>query len=140
MNAKFDPYYDWLGIPPADQPPHHYRLLGLQVFESNPRVIENAADRLMIQLRGFAAGPNGAQSQKLLNEIAAARACLLDDKRKAAYDKPLRAKLAAAAPKPQAMQPIYVQVPVPVPVPTAMPPMPSAAPTPPPPAEENNPS
>ena len=138
MNAKFDPYYDWLGIPPADQPPHHYRLFGLQALESNPRVIENAADRLMTQLRGFAAGPNGAQSQKLLNEVAAARACLLDEKRKAAYDKPLRDKLAAAAPKPQVkVQPVYVQVPVPVPVPTALPPMPSAAAAPPPPAEAN---
>ena len=60
--SSFDPYYDWLGIPPAESAgggPNHYRLLGLQVFESNPRVIENAADRLMTQLRGFAAGPNG---------------------------------------------------------------------------------
>lgn len=143
MSSGFDPYYDWLGIPPAESAnggPHHYRLLGLQVFESNPRVIENAADRLMVQLRSFAAGPNGKDSQKLLNEVAAARACLLDDDRRAAYDKPLRARLAAAAPKPQVtVQPIYVQVPVqvPVPVPTAMPPMPSAAPAPPPPAEAN---
>ena len=141
MSSAFDPYYDWLGIPKADQPPHHYRLLGLQTFESNPRVIENAADRLMTQLRGFAAGPNGKLSQQLLNEVAAARACLLDEKRKAAYDKPLRAKLAAAAPKPRAVapvvqvQPVYVQVPVPVPVPTAVPPMSAAVPAPPPPAE-----
>jgi hypothetical protein len=141
--SEFDPYYDWLGIPPADSAkggPHHYRLLGLQAFESNPRVIENAADRLMTQLRGFAAGPNGKLSQKLLNEVAAARACLLDEKKKAAYDKPLRAKLAAAAPKPQiAVQPVYVPVPVPVPVPTALPPMPTTAPAPPPPAEANGP-
>ena len=141
MSAAFDPYYDWLGIPKADQPPHHYRLLGLQTFEGNPRVIENAADRLMTQLRGFAAGPNGKESQKLLNEVAAARTCLLDERRKAAYDKPLRAKLAAASPKPQAatpviqMQPVYVQVPVPVP--TAVPPMPAAMSAPPPPAEAN---
>lgn len=148
MSGSFDPYYDWLGIPPADQPPHHYRLLGLQVFESNPRVIENAADRLMTQLRGFGAGPNGKHSQKLLNEVAAARACLLDDAKRAAYDKPLRRKLADAAPQPQppvSVQPVYVQVPVhvpvpvPVPVPTALPPMPSAAPAPPPPAEANEP-
>jgi hypothetical protein len=144
MSAAFDPYYEWLGIPPADSAnggPHHYRLLGLQTFESNPRVIENAADRLMTQLRGFAAGPKSKDSQKLLNEVAAARACLLDEKRKAAYDKPLRARLAAAAPKPQAaapvvhLQPVYVQVPVPVPVPTAVPPMPASTSAPPPPGE-----
>jgi hypothetical protein len=137
--SSFDPYYDWLGIPPAESAnggPNHYRLLGLQTFEGNPRVIENAADRLMTQLRGFAAGPNGKQSQKLLNEVAAARACLLDEVRKATYDKPLRDKLAAAAPRPQVItQPVYVHVPVPVPVPTALPPMPSPAAAPPPPAE-----
>ncbi len=25
--ADFDPYYQWLAIPPKDQPPNHYRLL-----------------------------------------------------------------------------------------------------------------
>lgn len=137
--SSFDPYYEWLGIPPAETAgggPHHYRLLGLQHFESNPRVIENAADRLMTQLRGFAAGPNGPLSQKLLNEVAAARVCLLDAPRKAAYDKQLQGRLAATAPRPQVkLQPVYVQVPVPVPVPTALPPMPSAVMAPPPPAE-----
>jgi hypothetical protein len=28
-----DPYDEWLGIPPKDQPPNHYRLLGLELFE-----------------------------------------------------------------------------------------------------------
>ena len=40
MAEKFDPYYQWLGIPPKDQPPSHYRLLGIEEFESNPEVIE----------------------------------------------------------------------------------------------------
>ena len=30
MAANFDPYYKWLGIPPEEQPPNHYRLLGIQ--------------------------------------------------------------------------------------------------------------
>ena len=29
MKQSFDPYHKWLGIPPEDQPPHHYRLLGV---------------------------------------------------------------------------------------------------------------
>ena len=45
MAADFDPYYKWLGIHPKDQPPHHYRLLGVELFESDPEVIEAAADR-----------------------------------------------------------------------------------------------
>lgn len=45
MNESFDPYYTWLGIPPKNQPPHHYRLLGLELFEGDPRVIQAAASR-----------------------------------------------------------------------------------------------
>ena len=36
----FDPYHKWLGIPPKDQPPNHYRLLGVDLFESDPDVID----------------------------------------------------------------------------------------------------
>ena len=50
---EFDPYYNWLGIPPSEQPANHYRLLGVQQFESNPSVIENAADRQMKHLPGW---------------------------------------------------------------------------------------
>ena len=32
----FDAYHEWLGIPPKDQPPNHYRLLGIELFESQP--------------------------------------------------------------------------------------------------------
>ena len=40
MAEKFDPYYKWLGIPPQDQPPHHYRLLGIELFEPDRDVID----------------------------------------------------------------------------------------------------
>ena len=41
----FDPLADWLAIPPAEQPPHHYRLLGLKLFEDDTATIERAAAR-----------------------------------------------------------------------------------------------
>ena len=44
MSVSFDPYHKWLGILPKDQPPHHYRLLGLETFEDDLQVIEAAAD------------------------------------------------------------------------------------------------
>ena len=47
MDKSFDPYLKWLGIPPKDQPAHHYRLLGIEAFESDPEVISNAADQRM---------------------------------------------------------------------------------------------
>ena len=96
MPETFDPYYKWLGIPPKDQPPHHYRLLGLDLFESDPEVIEAAANRQMTYIQGCATGPYVALSQKLLNEIAQARLTLLDTGRKPAYDKQLRSRLRAA--------------------------------------------
>jgi hypothetical protein len=98
MPEVFDPYRKWLGIPLAEQPPHHYRLLGIGLFEDDADTIAIAADRQMAHVRTFQTGPNSALSQKLLNELAAARLALLDPKKKAAYDKDLRATLAVSAP------------------------------------------
>jgi hypothetical protein len=53
MEAGFDPYHQWLGISPKDQPANHYRLLGVELFEVDHEVIENAADRQMAYLRTF---------------------------------------------------------------------------------------
>ena len=90
MSDKFDPYYEWLGIPASEQPPNHYRLLGIPAFDENPSVIESAADRQMAHLRTFQAGKHSQESQRLLNEVAAARICLLNAEKKAAYDRQLR--------------------------------------------------
>ena len=93
MSEPFDPYYIWLGIPPEDQPPNHYRLLGVTLFEANREVIEAAANRQMNYLQELASGPDVAEAQKLLAEISKARVCLLKAKNKAAYDEQLRSTL-----------------------------------------------
>ncbi|MBC7856873.1 MAG: hypothetical protein IAF94_25865, partial [Pirellulaceae bacterium] len=93
----FDPHYTWLGIRPEEQPPDHYRLIGLRQFEENADVIANAADRQMQFLRSMQVGKRSAQSQILLNEISTARGSLLDPERKAAYDIELKAKESAKA-------------------------------------------
>jgi hypothetical protein len=92
MSLPFDPYHKWLGIPPAEQPPHHYRLLGLALFEHDGDVIEIAADQRMALLRSFHTGPHADLSQKLLNEVAAARLTLLKPDRRQRYDEILRAR------------------------------------------------
>ncbi len=92
---RFDPYHKWLGIAPGQQPPHHYRLLGIELFEDDPEVIAAAADRQMAHVRTFQSGPHTAWSQRILNELAAARLCLLDPARKREYDAQLRARLQA---------------------------------------------
>jgi hypothetical protein len=93
----FDPYHKWLGIPPDEQPANHYRLLGLRIFETDLDVIESAADRQMAHVQTHKTGPHSAMSQKLLNELAAARLCLLDAARKSAYDQTLRPAAPAAS-------------------------------------------
>lgn len=93
MPTSFDPYHTWLGIPPEEQPPNHYRLLGITVFETNADAISNACDRQMLLLRTFQAGKHSALSQKLLNEVAAAKICLLDPDKKAVYNEQLRRNL-----------------------------------------------
>lgn len=98
MEQGFDAYHKWLGIPPECQPPHHYRLLGLQVFESDPDVIQAAADQRMMHLRGYQTGKHSELSQRLLNEVAAARVCLLNAAKKAAYDEELRKAIEGESP------------------------------------------
>ncbi len=95
MADTFDPYRKWLGIPPEEQPPHYYRLLAISAFESDPDVISNAADGRMSQVKSYQAGPHARLSQQILNQIAAAKVCLLDPQKKAAYDRRLREKLQA---------------------------------------------
>lgn len=96
MADHFDPYYKWLGISPQNQPPDLYRLLALERFETDLEVIEAAANRQMIYIQGCATGPYVEHSQKLMNEISAARLCLLDSRRKAEYDAVLRDKIASS--------------------------------------------
>jgi len=93
MPDDFDPYYTWLAIPPEDQPPTLYRLLGVRTFEDNPEVIENVADQRMAFLRTLQSGKHSEQSQKLLNEVSSARICLLKEEKKANYDEKLRQKM-----------------------------------------------
>ena len=100
MSEEFDPYYKWLGIPPNEQPPNHYRLLGIQMFEDDHEVIDSAANRHMSYLQAMSTGAHVEEAQELLNVIATARRCLLNDKQKTRYDDKLRAELAPPAPEP----------------------------------------
>ncbi|HUY89872.1 MAG TPA: hypothetical protein VMV10_14145 [Pirellulales bacterium] len=118
MADAFDPYHKWLGISPKDQPPNHYRLLAIELFESDADVIEGAADQRMAHVRTFQTGRNSALSQRMLNELSAAKLCLLDPQKKAEYDRALKAKSQGPAP---AIGGQAGQAPRPLPVPTAPP-------------------
>ena len=84
--CSFDPYHKWLGIPPKEQPANHYRLLGITLFEDDPDVIQSAADQRMAFVQSCATGEHVAESQQVLNDLAAARACLLDPAKRSRYN------------------------------------------------------
>lgn len=93
MSQAFDPYLNWLGIRDPGRPPNYYRLLGVEPFEDDPAVLTHAADRQMAHVRKFQTGKHSAESQRLLNELATAKICLLNAEKKVQYDARLRAEL-----------------------------------------------
>lgn len=118
MVTDFDPYWKWLGIPPEEQPPDHYQLLGIQRFEEDEDVIENAAVRQMAHVRTFQGGEYAELSQQLLNELSAVRVCLLNEDQKQAYDTQLEMHL-PIEPLVQTEVPMATPVPAPVSAPPA---------------------
>lgn len=130
MADGFDAYFKWLGIPPEDQPPNHYRLLGIPEFVDDPDVIESAADQRMAHLRGFQTGKNTAHAQKLLNEISQARVCLLNPGQKSVYDERLRDSARKSSPAVPREQPLAVAAPLPAAPPTMAAPSPPPTPVP----------
>ncbi len=85
----FDPYERWLGIVDAGGNIDHYRLLGLNRFETNSTIIAEAADAQMARVRMHQTGSRGQLTQALLNQIAEAKVCLVDPATRQAYDRRL---------------------------------------------------
>jgi hypothetical protein len=78
--SAFDAYHKWLGIPPEGSGAgrlNHYRLLGASLFEADAEVIGSASDQWMAHLRSLQTGPHSELSQTLLNQVTAAKLCLL---------------------------------------------------------------
>ena len=87
---SFDPYQDWLGIPSQLRPLNHYVLLGIELFEDDPRAIQAAYESRLKLLKKFQAGPRGELSQQLMTQVAKARIELLNETKKTHYDQHLR--------------------------------------------------
>jgi hypothetical protein len=90
MSVKFNPYHQWLAVPEGIQVPNHYELLGLRVGEDSAELIRSAAAQRSRCLEPLLAGEQGMLARRLLDEIAAARSCLLDRRAKADYDRQLQ--------------------------------------------------
>jgi hypothetical protein len=96
VSTPFDPYEQWLGIPPAEQPPDYYRLLGVAAFEPDVAVVRAAAAERVEVIKSKISTDRGRWSRRMLREVAAAQGCLTHDDRKAVYDAKLRAKQQSA--------------------------------------------
>jgi hypothetical protein len=90
MLTKGLAYQNWLGIREDEQPPTLYRLLALNVFESDKELIANAADSRIGYVRQFQTSENASVAGQILNELARAQIILLNPQKKAAYDAQLR--------------------------------------------------
>jgi len=85
MPAHPNPYHRLLGIPPAELPADHYRLLGIERLEFNADVISSAAERQVDHLNRQAGLEQSAAAEKIAREVLAARDCLLDRNRHRQY-------------------------------------------------------
>lgn len=94
-NRDFDPYHKWMGIPAHEQPPNHYRLLRIGLFESDSEVIKNAFERETAGLKMQQDGQHADHAARISRELLKARDCLLDADRKQRYDATLQEKLDA---------------------------------------------
>ena len=84
--VEFDPYLEWLQIPPERRPLNHYDLLGLTELESNPQQINDVGLSRIAAVRRYQVGPHSEQALRILNEMSAAYACLTSSERKKQYD------------------------------------------------------
>lgn len=85
-------------------PANHYELLGIDLCESDPAVIAQAADALTARIRSIRPGPHMTEWQHLLGSLAEAKQCLLDPGAKAAYDAVLRGQAMPGQPAPPPSQ------------------------------------
>ncbi len=97
---EFNPYHQWLGLPAQVTAPNHYELLGLRLGESSAELIGSAADQRTRRIEPFLPGEQGLLARRLLDQIAAARRCLLDAKAKAEYDRQMDSGQTGALPLP----------------------------------------
>jgi hypothetical protein len=85
----FNPYHAWLGLDRSIRQPDYFQLLGISREQRDVQQIAAAAQRAATRVRGFRPGNRSVQWAALLDEIAAARACLSDPARRADYERRL---------------------------------------------------
>jgi hypothetical protein len=85
----------WLGLPPGEWPPDHYRLLGLEPGEGDPQRIEQRVHQRLDAVRRYQM-MHPEQATEAMNRLAQAYVCLSDPASKRAYDAALLGSSAVA--------------------------------------------
>lgn len=121
MDEVFNPYARFLGLDDELASPSYYQLLRLRETESDPAKINAAADKATTRVRAQRPGEHITAWSELLDEIQAARACLLDAVNRAAYDQRLglRRSESSAEPASKPVNPAPLAAPAMSFVPTA---------------------
>jgi hypothetical protein len=86
----FDPYEKWLGIPRDRRPVNYYQLLGIDAEETDPDVIQDAAERRADLVRSHQDGQYAEWCARILKEIEQAGATLYNPVKRKQYDAELR--------------------------------------------------
>lgn len=94
-SQPFDPYHKWLGIPPDQQPPNHYQLLRIDLFETDTAIIEHTYNKELEFLEARKEGKHASDAERLWDDLEEAHRCLTNAPEKAAYDARLRAQMDA---------------------------------------------
>jgi hypothetical protein len=111
----------WLGLPPGNWPPDHYRLLGLEPDESDPaRIEQRVHDRLEAVRRYQLLHPELVT--EAMNRLAQAYVCLTDPEARRAYDAARLGRPTTNGAKPPPPPPVTVR---PRPSPVTPPPVPA---------------
>jgi hypothetical protein len=100
----FNPYHEWLQIDEQNLQPTYYELLGIKPSEADQGAIAAAAERAACRVRSHRPGANAAAWAELLDEIAAAKKCLLDPNNRQQYDRQIKS-LVAEPPKATPLSP-----------------------------------
>ena len=95
-STRSEVYQRVLGIPPAEQPPHHYRLLGLVPYEDDAALIKDRLEQRSRLITAHRKGEYAKACDEILYQINTAKTCLLNPRLKTAYDRKLLADRSTA--------------------------------------------
>lgn len=90
--------HELLGISPHEHPVTAYRLLGVELYENDPAVLQNAAQQRLAKLAELKDKVPAHEAEAVLTMMRNAEAIVSDAERKSAYDEKLRNELAGPVP------------------------------------------